>query len=254
MATATIVIPSFNQAEFLKAAIKSAFDQHVHAEIIVIDGGSNDNSLDIIKNYESNLFWYRSGKDNGQAAAINEGIKKGTAPYVCWINSDDYFLPNGLLTLINKLKEFPSAPAVYGKCLIVDRTGHKIKKYWTSSFSQQHLSNRCFIAQPATLIRRTAWEEVGGLDENLNMVMDYDLWWRLYKRFGPLLYTEKVVAASRHHGETKTNNFRRAHYREAMMIIRKHYGRIPVKWYLLWPIRVELWNLFNTIKKSRSTR
>lgn len=245
MASVTVVIPSYNQGDFLEAALKSVFDQPVHTETIVIDGGSTDKSIDIIKKNESDLFWWRSARDRGQAAAINEGVKKGTSPYVCWLNSDDLLLPDGLFKLVTKLENSHPAPAVYGKCLIVDRHGKKKKEYWTAPFTEWHLANRCLIGQPATLIRRSAWEKVDGLDEKLDMALDYDLWWRLYKCFGPLLYTESIVAASRQHRETKTNTFRRNHYRESMMVVRKHYGKVPLKWYLAWPIRVELWHYYN---------
>ena len=177
----TVVVPSYNQAEFLEVALKSVFDQSVSVEAIVVDGGSTDKSPEVIKKFESSLFWWRSSKDDGQAAAINEGIAIGKAPYVCWLNSDDLYLPGGLLKLLEVLDNSPSAPAAYGRCMVVDKIGIKKKTYWTARFSERHLANRCFIAQPSTLIRRSAWEQVGGLDDTLHMSMDYDLWWRLYK-------------------------------------------------------------------------
>lgn len=245
MTSVTVVIPSYNQGEYLEAALQSVFNQHVHTETIVIDGGSTDNSLDVIKKNESRIFWWRSRKDAGQAAAINEGVKKGTAPYVCWLNSDDFFLPDGLVKLFNTLESSLFAPAAYGKCLIVDKNGIKKKAYWTARFTEKHLANRCFIAQPATLIRRSAWEQIGGLNENLHMSMDYDLWWRLYKHCGKLYHTKEAVAASRWHSASKTYLFRRAHYRESMMVVRNHYGTVPLKWYAAWPIRVVLWHYLN---------
>lgn len=250
----TVVIPSYNQAEFLKVALKSVFDQNVAVETIVVDGGSTDNSIEVIKEFESKLFWWRSCKDRGQAAAINEGVAKGRAPYVCWLNSDDLFLTGGLLKLIKALDNSDTAPAVYGKCLVVDKNGKKLKEYWTAPFTERHLANRCFIAQPATLIRRSAWNRVSGLDDKLHMSMDYDLWWRLYQKCGSLSYTEKVVAASRHHGAAKTNVFRHAHYRESMMVVRKYHGAVPLKWYLAWPIRVSLWHYYNKATQLIGTK
>jgi len=241
----TVVIPSYNQAAFLKTALASVFDQSVAVEAIVVDGGSTDSSVDIIKRFESRLLWWRSCQDAGQAAAINEGASKGRAPYVCWLNSDDLYLAGGLPRMIQALQDVPEAPAVYGRCLIIDERAQKKKAYWTAPFSEKHLANRCFIAQPATLIRRSAWEQVGGLDERLRMSFDYDLWWRLYKRCGSLQYLREVVAASRYHQGTKTNRFRRAHYRESMMVVRKHHGSVPLKWYVAWPIHVYLWHYVN---------
>ena len=254
MSLVTVVVPSYNQSKFLVKTLQSVIEQNVETETIVVDGGSTDDSYRVIKKYEPRLFWWRSRKDKGQAAAINEGVTKGTAPYVCWLNSDDFFLPGGLLKLLDSLEGSPGAPAVYGKCLVVDSKGKKKKNYWTAEFSEFHLANRCFIAQPATLIRRCAWEQVGGLNERLHMSMDYDLWWRLFKRFGPLGYTRNIVAASRWHQKAKTNVFRRAHYRESMSVVREYYGSVPLKWYLAWPIRVVLWDYYNKVANRTGTR
>jgi hypothetical protein len=100
------------------------------------------------------------------------------------------------------------------------------------------------VSQPGTLMRRTAWEAVGGLDESLRMAMDYDLWWRLYRRFGAPLFVDAFVAVNRELGATKTNTQRSLHYREAMGIVKKHYGRVPLKWWLAQPYAVWYRSLF----------
>lgn len=245
----TVVIPSFNQGDFLEAALESIFTQKVPVETFVLDAGSTDNSLEIIKIWEPQLAGWRSRKDSGQAAAINEGIGWGSAPYVCWLNSDDFFLPGGLTALTDCLNETAGCSVVYGRAWNVDRAGKKIRPYWTVPFSRYHLANRCFISQPATLIRRTAWENVGGVDASLLMAFDYDLWWRLFLRFGPFRYVDTFVAANRRHDETKTTLHRRQHYREAMHLVRRYYGRVPLKWYLARPIMVEMWLLLQKMKK-----
>jgi hypothetical protein len=94
------------------------------------------------------------------------------------------------------------------------------------------------IAQPATLVRRTAWDIVGGVDETLSMAMDYDLWWKLFKRFGAPAYVPEYVAVNREHRGTKTATKRVLHYREAMSVVRKHHGSVPLKWYLAQPYAV----------------
>lgn len=234
----TIAVPSFNQGRFLDQALASIFEQDVPVEVFVLDGGSKDQSLDVIRKWEARLAGWRSYPDGGQAAAINEGIAKGSASFVCWLNSDDWLLPGGLARLLGALNAQPKAPAVYGRAWnFVERTGQRTR-VWTESFDERRLAIRCFVSQPASLIRRTAWESVGGLDSALHMAMDYDLWWRLYRQSGPLAFLDEFVAVNREHESTKTKSFRRRHYREAISIVRRHYGRVPLKWWLAQPYAV----------------
>jgi glycosyltransferase involved in cell wall biosynthesis len=136
-----------------------------------MEGGSTDGSLYVMRRWESRLSGWRSHADDGQAAAINEGIGRGGAPFVCWLNSDDLFLPEGLSRLLEALKAEPCAPVVHGRALnIAERTGAR-SPVWTEPFSEHRLALRCIVSQPATLIRRYAWEAVGGLDASLHMVM-----------------------------------------------------------------------------------
>lgn len=234
----TVVIPCFNQGCFLNDALTSIFAQKVPVEVYVMDGGSSDNSVDVIHNWEGRLAGWRSHPDNGQAAAINEGMALGKAPYVCWLNSDDWYLPEALESLLEVLQKNLDVPAVYGKCWNVEESTKKQTPVWVEPFNERRLALRCIISQPATLIRRSAWEKIGGVDPSLHMVMDYDLWWRLYRNFGPLKYLDAFVAVNREHEATKTSSFRRRHYREAMTIVKKYYGSIPLKWWLYQPYAV----------------
>lgn len=101
----TVVIPSFNQGRFLERTLLSVLAQDIEKEIIVIDGGSTDNSVDIIERYQGDITYWHSQSDNGQADAINQGVKKGTAPYVCWLNSDDVLLNDGLIKMYQVLEK-----------------------------------------------------------------------------------------------------------------------------------------------------
>jgi glycosyltransferase involved in cell wall biosynthesis len=234
----TIAVPSFNQGRFLDAALTSIFNQDLPVEVFVLDGGSTDESIDVIKKWESRLSGWRSGPDSGQAAAINEGIANGTAPYVCWLNSDDWFLPDGLKNLVRALENAPDAPAVYGRAWnIIEKNGKKAP-VWVEPFSEKRLALRCIISQPATLIRRSAWECINGVDGSLHMAMDYDLWWRLYKNVAPLQFVDQFVAVNREHEATKTKTLRRRHYSEAMKVVRKYHGKVPLKWWLFQPYSV----------------
>jgi glycosyltransferase involved in cell wall biosynthesis len=234
----TAVVPSFNQAEFLEEALQSLVSQDVPVEIFVQDGGSTDRSLQIIERYADRLASWCSGPDSGQAAAINAGVARGSAPFVCWINSDDWLLPGGLRKLMEKLEEHPKAPATFGRVWNYEQKTGRQRPVWTQDFTERNMALRCVVSQPGSLVRRSAWEAVGGLDASRHMAMDYDLWWRLSKMFGPLVKLDEYVAVNRDHEDTKTRRLRRRHYAEAMDIVRRHYGRVPAKWWLYYPYAV----------------
>jgi GT2 family glycosyltransferase len=234
----TVAIPSLNQGRFLSDALESVFKQGLPIEVFVADGGSTDETPLVLDRWKSRLAGWRSHPDKGQAAAINEAIARGSAPYVCWLNSDDLLLPNGLAALIDALTEHPEWPAAYGEAWNVSENLTRRSQVRTQPFSERHLAVRCIICQPATLIRRAAWEKVGGLDETLHVAMDYDLWWRLFRSGGPLGYVKKDIALNREHPATKTRTNRRRHYQEAIAVVRRHHGRVPVRWWLAWPFSV----------------
>ncbi len=234
----TIAVPSFNQGQFLNDALTSIFEQQLPVEVFVLDGGSTDNSLDVIHQWEHRLAGWRSHADKGQAAAINEGISLGKAPYVCWLNSDDLFLSLGLKRLLSELENKQAASAVYGRSWNLIQKSGKRYPVWVEPFDEHRLALRCIISQPATLIRRSAWEAVSGLDESLHMAMDYDLWWRLFRQVGPLHFLDSFVAVNREHDATKTKTQRRKHYQEAMAVVRKYHGSLPLKWWLAQPYSV----------------
>lgn len=234
----TVVVPSLNQGVYLEKALRSIFEQKVSIQLFIMDGGSSDNSVEIIKKWEYKINDWRSYKDNGQANAINEGVALGDAPYICWLNSDDWMLPNGLHTLLHVLEANPETPVVYGKSWnFIEKTGKK-KPTWVEPFNTSRLALRCIISQPATLIRRSAWEAVGGLDNNLHLALDYDLWWRIYKESGNFKFINKYVAVNRDHPKSKTNTQRAKHYYEAIKVVKKNYGSVPIKWVIAKPYAV----------------
>jgi GT2 family glycosyltransferase len=235
----TVAVPSCNQGRYLANALESIFTQEIPVEVFVVDAGSTDDSLDVIRRFESRLAGWRSHADAGQSAAVNEAIAKGHAPYVCWLNSDDWLLPGALARLLGELDQSPDAPMAYGRIWNhVEATGQRRRNFEVHPFSERLMAQFNIVAQPATLIRRSCWEAVGGVDESLHMAMDYDLWWRLFKRFGPPRFVDAHLAVNRRHADTKTSKQRRLHYREAMAVVRKHHGRVPLKWWLAQPVMV----------------
>jgi glycosyltransferase involved in cell wall biosynthesis len=234
----TVVVPSFNQGRYLEQALASVFDQGLPVEVFVLDGGSSDGTLDVIRRWEPKLAGWRSHPDEGQAAAINEGMAMGRAPYVCWLNSDDWWLPDGLARLLAVLESEPGAAMAYGRTWDCTEVTQKRRHSLVCGFSEWLMARVNIISQPGTLMRRSAWEAVEGLDAKLHMAMDYDLWWRLYKAFGRPTWVPDFVAVNRIHAQTKTNTLRKRHYQEAIDVVRRHHGRVPLKWWLAYPYAV----------------
>ena len=234
----TVAVPSFNQARFLDATLRSIFAQPVPAEVMLADGGSTDGSQDVIEQWRGRLTWCRSAPDHGQAASINEAIGRGRAPFVCWLNSDDLFLPEGLAALLAAIQADPSAAVVYGGCLLIDEAGRMIGRYRAGPMSRRSLSRRCVIPQPATLIRRDAWERVSGLRNKLHLSLDYDLWWRLHRGGFRFSRIDADVAALRFHENAKSFRYAREMYGEAKAVVREHYGSLPLIWHLREPFSV----------------
>src|SRR3954454_13821922 len=130
----TIAVPSYNQGRFLAEALTSIFDQDLPVEVFVADAGSTDGSIDVIKQFEGRLAGWRSHADGGQASAINEGVARGRAPYVGWLNSDDALVSGGLKRLVKALERQPGAPAAFGKVWnYLEATGER-QPVWVEPF------------------------------------------------------------------------------------------------------------------------
>lgn len=232
----TVAVPSLNQGRFIERALHSILEQDVALEIFVADGGSSDETVDILGRLQNRLAGWRSLPDKGQAAAINEAVSRGAAPFVCWLNCDDRLLPGGLRRLLDALERSPNAPVAYGR-VMNERRG-RLRPICVEPFSTKRMAKHCIISQPGTLIRREAWHAVGGLREELVMALDYDLWWRIYQSRGTPVFVPALVAVNHDHPDTKTNRCRRLHYREAMEVVRRYNDRLPVEWWLKVPYSV----------------
>lgn len=250
-AMVTVAVPSLDHGRFLDEALCSIAQQRVATRILVADAGSRDETLDILARWAPRLAGWRSGPDAGQAAAINEAIELDDARYVCWMNADDTFLAGGLDALASALEANPTAPMVYGRAWVTNERGGRVSPAGVMPVTRWLLAQRCPISQPATLIRRTVWEAVGGLDARLHYALDYDLWWRILLRFGKPLQIDEYVATTRAHLDTKTARARQLHYDEAVGVVRRHYGRVPIKWRLAWPISVGARALYYRWRMSR---
>lgn len=201
----SIVTPSFNQAPFLKETILSVINQDwPHIEYFVVDGGSTDDSVAIIKEFSSSIDWWVSEKDSGQSHAINKGLQKVTGDIIGWINSDDYYEPNVFRSIVQSFKNNPQADVIYFDVRNLSGTSEHIFHHQPFYPPELFLTKVC-LHQPGVFWRRSIMEQIGFLDENLHYVMDFDLWIRMYLN-GQLKYIPHVVSNFRIHNDSKTHN------------------------------------------------
>ena len=203
----SIVTPSYNQGRFIEETIRSVLLQgYPNLEYIIIDGGSSDNSVEIIKKYEPWLTYWISEKDYGQAHAINKGFEQASGKVFGWLNSDDYYCPGGIATLINWMRIHPDCVAWAGACQDVDINGNRLRRRFPVTGNKEQFGNwskKAWIPQPSCLFDATAFKEVGKLDESLHFVMDVDLWMRLADR-GKFISTQKIISNARMYSGIKT--------------------------------------------------
>ena len=182
----TVITPSFNQGKYIKETIDSVLSQsYSNLEYIIIDGGSTDETMSILM-YYSDRIQIVSEKDNGQTDAINKGLRMATGDIVCWLNSDDYFLPNTLNLVAGIFKKNDNILWVTGDCQIVNYEGKSIhgsirlyKRVLRFLGPVFFLGLTNAICQPSTFWRKELHSTIGYLNENLKYTMDYDLWFRL---------------------------------------------------------------------------
>lgn len=232
-----IVVPSYNQGKYLEKALKSIVENMKYADIalVVMDGGSSDDSVEIIRKYEQYIRFWKSAKDEGQASAVNEGMKLlDDCKYVMWLNSDDEYNDEKSVMEIVEFAEQTGYKVCYGKSYFIDESGNKTGTYGTIPYEEKQLRRECFLSQPSVLVLKSAWDEENGLDGRLQMCMDYELWIRLSKRY-QFGYLESYVGNTRMYGETKTSQMKLVHLCEAICILDKQYGKVPLNWiYELW--------------------
>lgn len=234
----SIITPSFNQAKFLRRTIESVLDQdYPKIEYIVIDGGSNDGSLEIIQEYEDHLTYWESIPDKGQTDAINKGFSRATGKYLAWLNSDDVYRPGAISDAVTYLEDHPDVGMVYGDCDFIDANDTVIGRFPAAQTDYRKLRNGfVHVPQQASFFRRDLWEKVGPLDPSFYFAMDYDLWVRLAAE-APMVYLpDHIWAGFRLHGEAKTISadahcwpeMLRVHYREGG----HWFSEIQIKYYI----------------------
>lgn len=199
--------------------MKSVLDQdYADIEYIVMDGGSTDGSIDIIKKYSSRLAFWTSERDRGQADAINNGTTHAHGEILAWLNSDDYYLPGAISSAVKIFEQNPDVVLIYGDMLAVNERGETIN---TLKYQQLTLEDLlCFqiIGQPAVFFRRAAFEKSGGLDTAFHFLLDHQLWIKIAQR-GKILHVNQIWSAARYHAEAKNRAKASEFGREAFRIL-----------------------------------
>lgn len=229
-ATVSVITPSYNQGKFVETTIRSVLDQPgPPVEYLVIDGGSDDETVSILKRYNSRLSWL-SEPDGGQADAVNKGLERASGEIIGWLNSDDVYYPGTIRAVRNYFGRHPGIDVVYGDGHHIDTDGHIIEAYYTESWDPQRLQDICFLCQPTVFFRRRVVERCGPLDADLQYCMDYEYWLRLRDlgmRFG---YLRRYLAGSRLYADTKTLGQRVPVHAEINRMLRSRLRRVPDRW------------------------
>lgn len=238
----TVVTPSYNQRKFLEQAVLSVLNQgYPDLEYIVLDGGSTDGSVEILRNHADRIDFWTSEKDNGQADAVLRGFQRATGDVLCWLNSDDILLPGALRAVGEHFASNPDTELLIGGCVQIDEHG----AFWrdrknrlafnlgTLVTHHQLLSIGCRFAQPASFWKRSVFFEVGGFDPQLKFCFDYDMYLRMTRR-KPGARLKKFLAAFRVHPESKSSTLQEIQARE-IRLLHQRFGmdRIPL-WRRAW--------------------
>lgn len=228
----SLVTPSYNQGQFIEETIRSVLLQgYPNLEYIVMDGGSSDESVEIIRKYEPWLTCWVSERDSGQADAINKGWQCATGEFLGWINSDDVLVPGGIATTIDYFTRNPEVGYVYGDLEIIDAESNVIGTQTYEDFVLAEIVQQAgWISQPGNLMRRSVFDQVGLLDVSLHFQMDLDYWLRaaLICQFG---YLRQPLARFRRHADAKTSNKTYLAANDIMTVYRKFFTRtnLPVE-------------------------
>ncbi len=222
----SVVVPSYNQGRYLEATLRSVLDQHYpHLELIVIDGGSTDGSVDLLRRYSRELAYWVSEPDGGHTLGLIKGFKRATGTIQCWLNSDDLHEPHALARVAAFFAARPAARLVYGNSTWIDGDGKPLYYRRELPFYRwMWLYNYNYLPQPATFWTRELYDEVGGLDPRFELAMDADLWAR-FARLSRPVHLDQPLARMRRYPEQRNQALRAQSDLEAHEILCRELNR-----------------------------
>lgn len=200
----SIVVPSLNQGNFIEQTLASILgQQYTNLELIVIDGGSTDQTLEVLSRYEKFIHYWVSEPDNGQAHAINKGFRQANGSILAWLNSDDMYLPCTLSTVAQILGDSQEPKLIYGGCLYFFEQKTKAFNFFAPTFDAEQLTYEDYIAQSSTFWSRSLWEQVGELNETYHYVLDWD-WFIRAAQICSFIPLDRCLSIYRSHDDHKT--------------------------------------------------
>lgn len=203
----SVITPSYNQGQFLEKTIRSVLNQNYpNLEYIIIDGGSTDNSVEVIKKYEKDIAYWVSEKDEGQSHALNKGLKLSTGEIIGWINSDDIYIDDCLFQVTNYFDLHPSIDIVFSDYYYIDENGKVLRRRKEIPFNYQVYlwTGNCYHANCAGFFRRKVFDHIGEFDESLHYGMDYEFYLRCSEGGLAIGHHRGYWGAYRLHPESKT--------------------------------------------------
>ena len=236
----SVVMPSMNQPEFIDVAITSVLSQdYPNVELIVADGGSRADTLDILarRRQQDKRLRYFSRPDRGPAHALNDAMASVRGTVIGWLNSDDLYAPGAIGRAMAVLAEQPHLLMVYGHGQHVDADGVPFEDYPTlpPSTPVSKFEQGCFICQPTMFLRRSTRILLGTLDEGLKAAFDFEYWLRAFCAFPERIgFVDEVQAYSRLHDGCITMRMRRTVALEGMKVLARHLGSAPKEWLLTY--------------------
>jgi len=222
----SIVTVSFNQGQFIEDNIKSVINQNYpNIEHIIIDAGSTDGTLGILKKYDKHIDWI-SEPDKGQSNGLNKGFKKSSGEIIGWINSDDRLAPGALHKIARFFNDNPDEIAVVGDQAIINEEGKVQRIIKSRAYDFDYLLNQAKgITQNSTFFKREVFEKTGYLDESLHFAMDHDLFIRI-AGLKAIPYINETLAEFRLHADAKTSMGSYCFVKELLKIRRKYGGSV----------------------------